>query len=319
MPFSFGSDPEFILSDEKGKFRSAIGIVKASKEKRLGVGGSHFFYDNVLAECTVEPSFSRDQAVENAKRSLKTYAEIVRPFRITCLASAEFDESEMKHKDARKAGCEVEMCAYSLSEVPSGKIKKLFRKSNFRTAGGHVHLGTDMGGSHEQSVMLVRMLDLFLGVSSLLVDRDAPSVHRRKIYGLPGRYRQPVHGVEYRTMGNFWFSSPSLVELVYDICEYVMKAMKERIYENFWTVDRERLESDDFWNAGGDPAKCHRCHGYDVSLMKRMFDLEFKDMVSQAGDIINLVLSLLPDKIKRRLSDLGGRSFDLYEEWGLTF
>lgn len=98
-----------------------------------------------------------------------------------------------------------------------------------------------------------------------------------------------------------------------------MKAMKERIYENFWTVDRERLESDDFWNAGGDPAKCHRCHGYDVSLMKRMFDLEFKDMVSQAGDIINLVLSLLPDKIKRRLSDLGGRSFDLYEEWGLTF
>lgn len=319
MAFSFGSDPEFILSDEKGKFRSAIGIVKASKERRLKVEENHFFYDNVLAECTVEPAFSKDQAVENMRKSLRTYAEIIRPFRLTCVSSAEFEESEMGHKDARKAGCETEMCAYSLSEVPSGKIKKLFKKSNFRTAGGHVHIGTDMGGSHEQSVMLVRMLDLFLGVSSLLVDNEMSSVLRRKIYGLPGRYRQPAHGVEYRTMGNFWISSPRLVELVYDICEHVMKAMEGRIYENFWTVDREKLESDDFWNKGGDPAKCHFCHGYDINLMRRMFDLEFKDMFSEAKEIIDLVLSLLPDAIKRRLSCLNGRRFDIYEEWGLTF
>ena len=222
MSFSFGSDPEFILSDEKGKFRSAIGIVKATKEKRLGVGGNYFFYDNVLAECTVEPAFSRDQAVENARNSLKTYAEIVRPFRLTCVASAEFEESEMRHKDARIAGCETEMCAYRLAEVPTNRIKKFFKKSNFRTAGGHVHLGTEIGGSHEQSVMLVRMLDLFLGVSSLLVDRDSASVARRRIYGLPGRFRQPTHGVKYRTTGNFWLASPRLVELVYDICGHVV-------------------------------------------------------------------------------------------------
>lgn len=318
MAFSFGSDPEFILSDEKGKFISAIGVVGASKEKRLEVGGNHFFYDNVLAECTVEPAFFGDQAVENVRKSLKTYAEIVRPFRLTCISSAEFDESEMRHKDARKAGCETEMCAYGLCEVPSGKIKRLFRKSNFRTAGGHVHIGTDMGRSHEQSVMLVRMLDLFLGVSSLLADRDAPSVCRRKIYGLPGRYRQPIHGVEYRTMGNFWLSSPRLVELVYEICEHVMNVVEDRIYENFWRVDKDKLESDDFWNSGGDPAECHLCHGYDVNLMKRMFVLEFQDMISEAKEIIELVLSMLPEGIKTRLSDLGGRSFDVYEEWGLN-
>jgi len=83
-------------------------------------------------------------------------------------------------------------------------------------------------------------------------------------------------------------------------------------------VDREKLESDDFWNAGGDPAKCHRCHGYDINLMRRMFNLEFKDIVSEAKEIIDLVLLMLPDKIRRGLSDLGGRSFDVYEEWGLT-
>lgn len=319
MSFSFGSDPEFILSDEKGKFKSAIGIVGASKEKRLQVGGNHFFYDNVLAECTVEPAFSRDQAVENAKKSIKTYAEIVKPFKLTCLASAHFDESEMKHKDSRKAGCATEMCAYSLTTVPSSKIKKFFKKSNFRTAGGHVHLGTEIGGSHEQSVMLIRMLDLFLGVSGLLIDKDVASMSRRRLYGSPGRYRQPSHGIEYRTIGNFWLSSPRLVELVYDICDHVMKIMDERIYEKFWSVDRERLESDDFWNNGGNPANCHHCHGYDVRLMKSMFQLGFEEMMSRAGDIINLVLSLLPNEIKRKISEFGGRRFEIYEEWGIIF
>lgn len=315
MEFSFGSDPEFILSDEKGKFKSAIGIVGASKERRLEIGGNQFFYDNVLAECTVEPAFSREQAVENARKSIRTYAEIVSPFRLTGVSSAEFDDSEMRHKEARRAGCEAEMDAYSLSTVSPNRIKKFFRKSNFRAAGGHVHLGTEMGGSHEQSVMLVRMLDLFLGVSSLLVDRDG--LPRRKIYGLPGRYRQPAHGVEYRTVGNFWLSSPRLVELVYDICEHAMRMTEDRLYEKFWSVDRERLDSDEFWNAGGDPSECHLCHGYDVNMVKRMFILEFNDMVSEAKEIIDLVLSLLPGGIKNRLDEFGSRRFEIYGEWGI--
>jgi hypothetical protein len=319
MGFSFGSDPEFILSDKKGKFKSAIGVVKGGKEKRLDVGGNFFFYDNVLAECTVEPALSRGQAVENIRKSLKTYAEMVRPFRLNALSSAEFDDSEMSHKDARKAGCEVEMCAYSLSTVSSGRISRFFRKSNLRTAGGHVHIGTEMGKSHDQAVMLTRMLDLLLGVSSLLVDRGAESLARRRLYGLPGRYRQPPHGLEYRTIGNFWLSSPRLVELVYDICARAMVLMEERIYENFWSVDRERLESDEFWNAGGDPSSCHQCHGYDVNLMKEMFSLEFDEMEAKARDILDLVLSLMTPDIRRRMSEVCGRKFDLYKEWGLTF
>jgi len=319
MAFSFGSDPEFILSDGKGKFKSAIGIVKASKEKRLNIGGNHFFYDNVLAECTVEPALSRDQAVENARKSLKTYAEIVRPFRLTSFSSAEFDEMEMNHREARRAGCETEMCAYSLSAVSSNRVKKFFRKSNFRTAGGHVHLGTEMGSSHEKSVMLVRMLDLFLGVSSLVIDRSKESLLRRKLYGLPGRYRQPKHGIEYRTVGNFWLSSPRLVEIVYDICQFVIEMVECGGHEAFWSVDRDKLDSDDFWNSGGDPSSCHHCHGYDIDLMRRMFQLEFDAIVSEAGGMLDFVLSMLPSQIKLKISNLAGGRFEMYEEWGLTF
>lgn len=319
MVFSFGSDPEFILSDEKGKFKSAIGIVKASKEKRLEIGGLQFFYDNVLAECTIEPAFSKDQAVENARKSLRIYSEIVRPFRLTSLSSAEFDETEMGHVEARKAGCETELCAYSLSAVSSDNIKKIFRKSNFRTAGGHVHIGTALGSSHEKSVMLVRMLDLFLGVSSLFIDRSRESLLRRKVYGLPGRYRQPKHGIEYRTMGNFWLSSPRLVEIVYDICQFVVEMVENGGHEAFWSVDREKLDSDDFWNRGGNPSSCHHCHGYDVSLLRRMFRLEFSEIVSEARGILDFVLSMLPSQIKMRISSLAGGRFEIYEEWGFIF
>lgn len=319
MKFSFGSDPEFILSDRKGKFKSAIGIVKGSKKKRINIDGNSFFYDNVLAECTVEPAFSKEQAVENVRKSLATYARMVHPFVLTSVSSAEFDDLEMEHKEARRAGCEVEMCAYSLSEVPSNRIKKFFKKSNLRTAGGHVHIGTDIRNCHEQTVMLVRMMDLLLGVSSLVLDGGGASLARRKLYGLPGRYRQPFHGVEYRTTSNFWLSSPRLVELVYDICDHVLNLMAQKIYENFWSVDREKLESDEFWNAGGDPSSCHRCHGYDVRLMRELFQLESKEAMSKGKDIIKLTFSNLSKDIKKRISDLEGKDFDMYKEWNLIF
>ena len=74
MNFTFGSDPEFILMDQKGKFKSAIGVVEGTKKKRLRIGNDQFFYDNVLAECTVAPAESKDAAMENMGKVLKTYA-----------------------------------------------------------------------------------------------------------------------------------------------------------------------------------------------------------------------------------------------------
>ena len=180
MNFTFGTDPEFILIDKKGNPKSAIDVIRHGKKNRLEKEGNFFFYDNVLAECTVKPARSKEEAVENIGKSLRSLSEIIGEYKITTLGSTKFIESEMKHSEARKAGCDVEYCAYEMRPVSSKKTKKLFEKSNFRTAGGHVHLGTDLGKSHETCVMLVRMLDLFLGVSSLILDGRKSSFKRRK-------------------------------------------------------------------------------------------------------------------------------------------
>lgn len=318
MEFTFGSDPEFILVDKKGKLKSAIDVVPGSKENKFEKDGNFFFYDNVLAECTVKPASGPEEAVENLGACLRSMAEIVAPFKITNISSGDYEDAEMKHEEARKAGCAVEMCAYSMRTIPPGKIKKLFKNENFRTAGGHVHLGTSVGSDHEKSVMLVRMLDLFLGVPSLIMDDSQMTVERRRIYGKPGRYRQPKHGVEYRTPGNFWISSPKLTRLFFEICHEVVRLTEECVYQDFWEVDRERLDSDDFWNECGDPTKCHECHGYDVKSLRDAFGMERSKMKSKIEPIMNLAFKYLSKGTRNKISSLQDSRFDIYEEWNLT-
>lgn len=318
MEFTFGSDPEFILVDEKGKLKSAIGIVPGSKEKKFEKDGNFFFYDNVLAECTVNPASNAEEAVDNLGKSLRSMAEIVAPLKITNVSAGLFEDHEMNHKEARRAGCAVEMCAYGMRAIPPGKIKKFFRNENFRTAGGHVHLGTSIGMDHEKCVMLIRMLDLFLGIPSLIMDDSQMTVERRRIYGKPGRYRQPEHGVEYRTPGNFWISSPRLTSLFFEICHEVVKLTEECVYHEFWEVDREKLNSDEFWNECGDPSKCHECHGYDVKSLKDAFGMERGEMKSKIEPFVNLAFKYLPNSIKNKVVSLQDSRFDIYEEWGLT-
>lgn len=318
MEFSFGTDPEFILKDACGRPRSAIGVVPGTRSRRMCRGGCEFFYDNVLAECAVPPSTTREEAVGNVGAALSMYAEIVSPLAMTTDACGDFPASELRHRDARSSGCEGECCAYSMRMVPDARVKSAMGLGGFRTAGGHVHIGTAMGSSHEDSVMLVRMLDLVLGLASIVMDSSEGASDRRRLYGSAGRYRQPAHGVEYRTMGNFWLASPRLVGLVFDICEACVGMCGRGVHREFWRVDRERLDSDDFWNSGGDPAECHECVGYDVGLVRSLFEMEKKDAMRAGGEVLEFAMSLLPNETSDAVFEAAGRRYDMYEEWGLA-
>jgi len=315
MNFSFGTDPEFILIDEKGNLKSAIDIVKKDKKNKLKFKDNLFFYDNVLIECVVNPGYSKKETINNIRQSLNCCAQLVYPYKITNISSGEFNEKELDHADARKSGCDPEYCAYELKKISSRKIKKIIEKSNLRTAGGHIHLGTSLGKEHQNCIMLIRMLDLFLGTTSILIDQCPSSIKRRKLYGAAGRYRQPSHGVEYRTLSNFWLASPCLVELIYEICEFVINKTEAKIYEKFWTVDHNSLESDNFWNLGGDPADCHKCHGYDCELLRKMFEIDTEEAYKMGNSVFEITNSFLPNNIKEKIKYLKGQKFDIYKEW----
>lgn len=63
----------------------------------------------------------------------------------------------------------------------------------------HIHIGYE-NPTDEISEEIVKVLDLFLGIPSLFIDKDT---ERRKMYGKAGCFRFKEYGVEYRVLGNF--------------------------------------------------------------------------------------------------------------------
>jgi len=307
--FTFGSDPEFMLV-RNGQFISAIGVVPGSRERRFTKNGHQFYYDNVLAECAIKPAKTKNEAVNNIREALKTYAEILGPnIRLLAQASQNFPKSELLHKDALKAGCSHEQCAYTLDICIKPPLEEI-KTGNLRSAGGHIHLGSKMLQGSLQCIFAARMLDLFLGVPSIFIDHDETSRIRKQLWGQAGRYRRPKHGLEYRSIGNFWLGSPELVKLIYDICEFVVKFVEDEKHFNFWNLDMERLlkaESDLV------VASCHTCHAYDVNELRFAIDTMDK---RKGKKFLTFIQDLLPSKIQDEvLKAMETEIYDLQASW----
>ena len=149
--FSFGSDPEMMVVDKKGNLKSAIGIVPGKKLERYDLGGGHkAYYDNVLAECEIKPSYSPEEAVANFGDCIKRCANLIKPYRLVIQASATFPKKECEHPDALVFGCDAEYDAYDVLICQPPSLKE---GNTFRSAGGHIHIGFDGGKDFENISM----------------------------------------------------------------------------------------------------------------------------------------------------------------------
>lgn len=72
----------------------------------------------------------------------------------------------------------------------------------------HFHIGYD-DHNRETSIELIRTLDLFLGVPSILIDKDD---RRRELYGKAGCFRFTAYGLEYRVMSGYFIDTPELID-----------------------------------------------------------------------------------------------------------
>lgn len=293
---SFGSDPELMLVDPEGNYVSAIGIVPGTKKDKVRMGDHFAFYDNVLVEVNIKPSFSKNEAVKNFKDCFKRLAKLVGKFRLVPQASQIYPASACQHVDALEFGCDPEFCLYVLNH--KGKLDKLptpkCRPGNyFRSAGGHVHVGSDLALNYGpgKPFQTLRMLDMVLGGISVLINHDPTSLDRRKLYGGAGNHRWCSYGVEYRTLSNFWITSPFLVGLIYDLTEFTMKLV-------------DRGKADDLWKM------------IEPENLRLGINQENKDYISQK--IFPIIKSEMNQSL---LSDVKSMfepvKFDFYEEWGI--
>jgi hypothetical protein len=306
MNFSFGSDPELMLMKD-GNYKSAIGIIQGSNQNRIKIRGHEFYYDNVLAECAIKPSCSKEEVVKNFNECLQLYAEMVHPFKLVLQAAHNYDKSELKSPDAVRVGCDPEYCPYEM-KIASSPTEEILH-GTLRTCGGHIHLGHEVLTEGNNGILAMYMMDLFLGVPSLWLDKDPTSGIRREMYGAAGRYRVKSYGMEYRSLSNFWLQSPRFVEFIYDMSEFVTNFVVSGKCDEHWLFDWDM-----FYNTSN-LADAWKCLTYDPNVLRDAIRTGDK---SKAQSCFDLAQSLMPQNLKEEmlcLCDINLKPF--YSEWNI--
>jgi hypothetical protein len=226
-----GADPEIFVVDGNDKIIPAFTFLKSKKASNL------LYYDGFQAEFTCGihnclsflvdevherlDSLHRRAKVQNGKLTLKN----VLPVAQNVLVATAPEHVEL--------GCMPSMNAYGLRGRPVPDPYAL----RYRFAGGHIHFGfTD---SHELNKLpqmqdAVRALDGIVGLIGVSLAANIDNPLRREFYGLAGEYRLPAHGLEYRSLSNFWLAAPPITHLIYDVSRIALSLGLKGAYDLVW-------------------------------------------------------------------------------------
>jgi hypothetical protein len=141
------------------------------------------------------------------------------------------DSKWLQTPHSQEFGCSPDYNAYTEDENPRPDSR-----TNLRTAGGHIHIGYD-NVAIDTSLFLVKMCDLFLGLPSVLIDKD---VDRRQLYGKAGAFRYKSYGLEYRSLSNFWLRTKDDTAFIY---EQVVKMFNFVNNEGYLAITKEDLDN----------------------------------------------------------------------------
>lgn len=224
-----GSDPELFYHDGK-KFVSAIGKIGGTKAEPLRIlGGFALQEDNVSVEFNIPAVDSVEKWVWAHQLMLEEIAERGAKFGLKpkAVSSAIFDDVELATPAAQVFGCDPDFDAWELSPNPA----PFSPKKNLRSAGGHIHIGTDL--DNRMRIKMVRLADLLLGIPLAFLDRES---ERRELYGRAGACRIKPYGVEYRTPSNVWLRDEPTMAAVGEIA--LMLGDKGFVDKHFSTVEK---------------------------------------------------------------------------------
>lgn len=140
-------------------------------------------------------------------------------------------ELDSLSEDSRILGCMPSRNAYGDKPITVDPL--VYRK---RSAGGHNHyglIGTSIFLDEEvdERQRLVPLLDIFVGNTCVMLDRDPNAAERRENYGRAGEFRLPDHGLEYRTLSNFWIRNYALMSLVFGLGDIAISTLVAGIDE----------------------------------------------------------------------------------------
>ena len=248
---TMGCDPEFFFQ-KQGKIIGSEKIIDKSKGlivgpavRKNGVYGStgvmaaqsKFIVDGVQAEINPKPDTCRARLgneISACFRMLYQKIQEDKELSVNFAPLVKITKKELMSLDAssRIFGC-------SPSKNPDKNSRNIVSlkdpaKYKYRSAGGHIHLGYSTYDNNVKSVMkeperLIAIMDILVGNTCVLIDRDPGNKERRKVYGRAGEYRTPSYGIEYRTLSNFWLRAYPLMSFVMNLSRLSVSIMASSI------------------------------------------------------------------------------------------
>ena len=223
---SFGADPEFFLVQDgkivpSGMVIPETGLSVMTQARLVDTARTYgqdyvkrkyppiFVRDGIQVEYHAPATTCRGNFVDFTKGNfgvLNSHLKGIETCWETVVEIPEKDFLELP-EDCRRLGCQPSLNLYG--DNPIGVDPSTYR---FRAAGGHIHFGGLPTGFRKER--FIQALDVIVGNTSVLLDRSPLGAKRRETYGRAGEYRIQPHGVEYRTLTNFWLRSAPLIGLM---------------------------------------------------------------------------------------------------------
>lgn len=212
-----GTDFEMFLQDvNTNEIISAEGLVQGTKNQPFQFDKRNKYFaislDNVSVEGNIPPATTAYQFYKNVQKTIE-YINSVIPSNVKAvpLPAARLAEKYVSTEHAQILGCESDLNAYTGETNPRPNVQC---KENYtlRSSGGHLHLSYDNPDPFT-SFDLIRALDLFVGVPSVIME---PDNERKKLYGKAGACRLKSYGVEYRSPSNYYLQSEELTRWMFD-------------------------------------------------------------------------------------------------------
>lgn len=259
LTMNFGCDPEFFFAKKtlKGRVGRIIGAEKIIPKEGVQVGNNTgaIIVDGVQAELNPKPSACRQNHAKLIHHALLRVSQLMKSNRrkritINWKPTVRVTPSELRSlsPEYRILGCSPSLNAYDEHiEMPDPTTYP------YRSAGGHIHIGfvykdgkdpvRDLLKGDLKTV--VKVLDIIVGNTCILIDRDEGNIERRKAYGRAGEYRKPPHGLEYRVLSNFWLKDYKLMSFVFGLMRLGIgfANSKEAVTKLFKAVKEEDIRN----------------------------------------------------------------------------
>ena len=232
---NFGADPEVFFANAKGEIIGAEKVMPKegiwqqehdwsdpTGEKMRNVY-RHVIVDGIAGEFNPSPATCRQTFSRNLQVGFQYLQDyLTRNHKDTTVSFARSitvtkEEMESISPANQQLGCSPSLNAYGDFPMPTLTPENMYQRS----AGGHLHFGAvdsvTLNLFKTKPDLVVRIMDIVVGNTCVMLDPDEGNKIRRVMYGRAGEYRLPKHGLEYRVLSNFWLKHYTVMSFVFSL------------------------------------------------------------------------------------------------------